>query len=217
MIKVKKMKKSCSLDKKKYTSNSKVVSDIKKIQLKLYKETKKLLNKYDILDTSPLSEYEISLLKTENQKLQQEKKKLKEENSYLHNRIQVLECELTEARKQTRSDFSFKTEIGVGQVFENMKVGEIARNYLISALSDNRKTSDDERQKFTEKGYSENIFRLQYPLLSTNPYDHTGRRRYYAENNGTVEINGRTYYVCSQWYDYSKEDLLRWLKSHNVI
>ena len=100
--------------------------------------------------------------------------------------------------------------------FSELKVGEIARKYLAKALS--TKATPYELRSFQQQDYSEQILGIKFPLLScTRKISENDIDRYYSGKTvGTVSIDGAEFYICSQWYEWNKEQLIKWLKQHGI-
>lgn len=97
------------------------------------------------------------------------------------------------------------------QESSTLKIGQIARQYLIPALM-NGCITKDELQKLKDAGYSEKVFGIRYPLLSQERVIN-GYPRYYAT---PITLDNKQYYVCQEWHETSMLQLKIWLKSHNV-
>jgi len=60
-----------------------------------------------------------------------------------------------------------------------------------------------------DENYCKTKLKVYYPILSpVRVKDSKGRDRYYAT---PVKIGRKNYYLCSQWYERSREPLLNWL------
>lgn len=105
---------------------------------------------------------------------------------------------------------------GMERYYEK-KVGVIANTSLRRLLESNQ-VSLEEINRFTTSVYSKKIFNLGFPLLK--PLDHTsdikqqvkdekGYNRYYSR---PVRIMDKDYYLCSQWYEPSKKNLVKWIE-----
>lgn len=80
--------------------------------------------------------------------------------------------------------------------------------------------NEDEIEKMTTLNYSKEVFNLNYPLLKEVDYkmpmeeqkkDAKGYDRYWKF---TVDIYGKTYFICSQWYDdLNRGYFNKWLES----
>lgn len=101
------------------------------------------------------------------------------------------------------------------------KVGIIVQNDFKNLLESNT-LSEYIIEKLQEKEYCKNIFDINFAVLlkvqnGTNiaeqRKDHLGRDRYYAS---TITINGKKYFLSSQWYDRNKQKLIKFLTNHNV-
>lgn len=96
------------------------------------------------------------------------------------------------------------------------KIGELVRATLPIILLENL-ISETEIKKLQEYEYSKLFLELNYPVLKKiDPIlsvlenrminEHT---RYYA---GVYENSGDQYLICSEWYERSLENYIKWLK-----
>lgn len=85
------------------------------------------------------------------------------------------------------------------------KIGEIAR-YRLARLLTQRVWSPQEFASFFDKDYCKETFNIDFALLTQgNRFDENGFSRYYKHK---ISVNGRSCYLCSQWYERSKGKLL---------
>ena len=187
------------VDKNKYSPNKSVVSDLNKIKNKFHNEIIKVLDKYGFKEEQSLYENRIYALEAENKKLQKEISDLKEElKKALNQNLSHITNQQIQKQPETKGN--------------DMKVGQLVRFYLKPLLQTN-KVSTYEIQKFQEASYSKEIFDINYPLLSQERFDANGYSRYYVY---PINILGKQFYICSEWYEKSYEKLKKWLESHNV-
>lgn len=96
------------------------------------------------------------------------------------------------------------------------KIGELVRATLPTILLENL-ISETEIKKLQQHEYSKLSLEMNYPVLKKlNPIfsvlenrminEHS---RYYA---GVYENKGDQYLICSEWYERSLEDYIKWLK-----
>ncbi|MEH6942048.1 HNH endonuclease [Bacillus sp. JJ722] len=97
------------------------------------------------------------------------------------------------------------------------KEGVIAQTVLKKILESN-KIPITEIQLLQTQEYSKSTLNLNYPLLKEINYmsdvdqqkkDHKGRNRYYKT---PIVVNGKKYLLCSQWYNYNRQYLLKWIE-----
>jgi hypothetical protein len=97
------------------------------------------------------------------------------------------------------------------------KEGVIAQTVLKELLESN-KIPIAEIELLQTQEYSKKTFNLNYPLLKEINYlkdfdqqkkDNKGRNRCY---NSPVKVNGKKYLLCSQWYYYNRQYLLKWIE-----
>lgn len=98
--------------------------------------------------------------------------------------------------------------------YHKHKVGLLARQ-MITYLLMNGLITEDEQEKLKGKEYSRSTFRKNvYPVLADSKFDNMGnskKPRYYAT---PVVIKKKPVYISSQWYEDSREDLIKWFKKH---
>ena len=92
------------------------------------------------------------------------------------------------------------------------KIGQLA-NSVVRSMLEGGCCGEDEIQQLLDAGYSKQVFNLNYPFLTTGSIrDANGRNRYYAT---ALRINGKMYYLCSQWVeDNHRSRLDQWIKAH---
>ena len=93
------------------------------------------------------------------------------------------------------------------------KIGDLVQNTFKNILQSG-KISEHEIKQLMDMDYCKQIFRTrgnQFPVLATEERD---RARYYKT---PVQINGKTYYISSQWYEEQLPYLKKWLSSHKTI
>ena len=94
----------------------------------------------------------------------------------------------------------------------NMRIGEVVQSLVRPLLVDGRCT-EEEITRLTQYEYCHQIFGTTFPVLSLNRVQTNGVYRYYTV---PLEINGRRYYLSSQWYERQRERLIRWINSHQL-
>lgn len=101
-----------------------------------------------------------------------------------------------------------------GSVYQELKIGKIVQTVLRKMLQDGR-VSADEIEAMQTAEYSKKTFDIQYPLLvkEGGTFD---KVRYYSN---PLMINGRVYYLCSQWFETSANNdrpyLINWINKHD--
>ncbi|MDD6564522.1 MAG: HNH endonuclease [Clostridiales bacterium] len=100
------------------------------------------------------------------------------------------------------------------------KVGIIVQNDFKNLLESNI-LSEYIIEKLQEHEYCKNAFNINFAVLlkvrngtniSEQRKDHLGRDRYYAT---PITINGKKYFLSSQWYDRNKEKLIKFMANHS--
>lgn len=99
-------------------------------------------------------------------------------------------------------------------IYHKVKVGFLAKQMLTYLLLNNL-IAEDEQVKLKGKEYSRSTFRKNvYPVLADSKFDNMGninKIRYYAS---PVAVNGNLVYISSQWFEDSREELIKWFKDH---
>ena len=93
-----------------------------------------------------------------------------------------------------------------------LKVGKIAQTILRRILESGEVQNDEIFQMLT-RDYSKQTFNLNFPLLDTVCREYAGMKRYYVE---PLTIQGKEYFMCSQWNPNTKDFLLKWLAIRGV-
>ncbi len=90
-----------------------------------------------------------------------------------------------------------------------MKVGQLV-NYIMRDAIENNRVSSEEIQGMLDKRWSKDNFGISYPVLAK---DGSGfkKDRYYVK---PIVKDKAKYYLCSQWVEDNKENLLTWIKNH---
>ena len=93
-----------------------------------------------------------------------------------------------------------------------LPIGQLA-NRVVRSMLEGGCCGEDELQRLLDAYYSKQVFKLNYPFLTTGSIqDANGRNRYYAS---ALRIYGRVYYLCSQWVESSHRSRLeQWIKEH---
>ena len=90
------------------------------------------------------------------------------------------------------------------ELIEEIKIGKYVKKNLWPVLMN---LPESEVESLLKKEYSKKEFGMStYPILSQDC-----SRRYYAS---PIQINGKTYYVCSQWREKHYEKLRAWIDRH---
>lgn len=94
--------------------------------------------------------------------------------------------------------------------FQALPVGKIANIYLRRWLESS--CSLEMAQLFEDKEYSNQQFHINFPLLqSVRTPDANG---YFRHSPKPLNIQGKVYYLCTQWYERQKKGLIEWLNTH---
>ena len=91
-----------------------------------------------------------------------------------------------------------------------MKIGEVVKSVVRPLLVDGH-CSDEEITWLTQYDYCHQMFGSSFPVLSLTRIKTNGVCRYYAD---PLMIDGRKYYLSSQWYERQRERLTRWIDRH---
>lgn len=98
--------------------------------------------------------------------------------------------------------------------YYSVTCGELAYAIFAKLLSEN-KISDEEICLLMSKDYTRATFKkVVYPALALSREANRGDSRTYRYYKAPVKSNGTDYYISSQWFDESREDLIAWFKNH---
>ena len=86
----------------------------------------------------------------------------------------------------------------------DVPIGEMAKREITCLIPH---LSSDLLDKLQNKDYCRNVFGLNFPVLARTLVKTSKKNRYYAE-----PVDG--YYICSEWYERSRERLEVWLLKH---
>lgn len=93
------------------------------------------------------------------------------------------------------------------------RVADIVRTEL-SDILEKGKLSEQELLKLMDKDHCKQVFGLNFPLLSQDKVYTKGVCRYYVR---PLNIQGKDYYLTSQWYERNRADLRKWLDEHQSL
>lgn len=103
-------------------------------------------------------------------------------------------------------DFSSKTAETTSKPM--VKVGVIANKDLRKVLANSSKVTSKEISDLQDKAICKSLFGIDYPVLDGSPSE---KRRYYSK---PVFINGKQYYLCSQWVEHHRYALEHWISAY---
>ena len=96
--------------------------------------------------------------------------------------------------------------------YKSAGAGELAYKMFEKLLTENKLTVD-EIVKLTTKEYTRATFyKVVYPVLAYRRDANRGNSLHYRYYKTPVKSNGVDYYISSQWFDESKNDLIRYYK-----
>lgn len=105
----------------------------------------------------------------------------------------------------------------VDEIIENdkmIKVGVLAYS-LFKELLENNKISEEEIIKLFDKDYTRKTFsRVTYPAMAYSRNANMGNSKQYRYYKEPVVVNNKKYYITSQWFEDSRNDLLKWYNEH---
>lgn len=98
--------------------------------------------------------------------------------------------------------------------YQELRIGQLAQKVLGGMLRDGY-ASEEEIKAMETAEYSKQNFHLQYPLLRED----TGEERPIHYYKNPIEINGRRYRMCCEWFEQEGTNndrpyLLEWIKKH---
>lgn len=96
----------------------------------------------------------------------------------------------------------------------SITVGQLAYNLIVNLIRED-KIDDEELEKLKTKDYSREIFsRIAYPVLADTRDANKGRSRKLRYRKTPVNYKGKDIYISSEWYDFNRDELVRWYKKH---
>jgi hypothetical protein len=102
--------------------------------------------------------------------------------------------------------------------YAGKKIGKIAQTDLKDLLESGN-VSDEEIAKLQTKEYSREKLDINYPLLVLEG-SACDKERYYSPKKVLVEIKGKKYLVCSQWFETESNNdrpyIIKFIKDHNI-
>lgn len=94
----------------------------------------------------------------------------------------------------------------------NMKIGRLAQSSFCQ-LIESGKVSSEELIKLQDKRYCKNTFNINFPcLVPEQDMIEELQVRYYKN---PIVYNGISYKLCSQWFEYCRHYLEKWIESHS--
>ncbi|MCM1048104.1 MAG: hypothetical protein NC433_06740 [Clostridiales bacterium] len=118
-------------------------------------------------------------------------------------------------------DSSFKKSDGdkTGQDGTGMKIGKYAKEYFTAYFNDKNKSYD--LKNFLNKYWCNDKFGISYPLLKEvnssvrilQQWGYDKECTYYWAKP-VLEINGKQYIMCKQWYKKCQEKLDKWIEEN---
>ena len=97
------------------------------------------------------------------------------------------------------------------QYYRTTKIGRLVRE-AFNYLSRNGYFSETDIKNLENKDYSLGELGAAYPVLleaDQDPHDSHGSMRYYKD---LIEINGRAYYLTSEWFEHDRKLVVPWVK-----
>ncbi len=95
--------------------------------------------------------------------------------------------------------------------YKEMKIGVIARTVFRNILAEG-KIGNKQLLSLMEIEYSRKEFGINYAVLKmANENESKSPDRYYAS---IIEINDKKYYLCSEWYESSRDKLIKWINDY---
>lgn len=100
---------------------------------------------------------------------------------------------------------------------KEMKIGALVRTNM-RRLAKEGIITKELAQEMTKYEYSKRVFNINYPLLKkidknlplSDQRKIKGRPRYWNE---IFKIAGEEYFVCQEWYEYSRDNFINWMRS----
>ena len=121
----------------------------------------------------------------------------------------IFEPKTSKTDNKTFETMIINDEIEYNNDYSQEPIGVYANTTFRNALI--KITDKNIVEKLTNKQYCSEIFKLNFPLLSSKRKDEKGRNRYYKQE---IRILGTTYYLCSQWYEKSRKYIEVWIQQN---
>ena len=100
--------------------------------------------------------------------------------------------------------------------YGNVTVGDLAYQMFSRLLLEHRLT-EEEIERLKTKDYSRNTFKkVVYPVLAMSRDANRGDSKTFRYYKKPVVVDGVEYYLSSQWFDDSREDLIEYYKRYSV-
>lgn len=99
----------------------------------------------------------------------------------------------------------------------DMKIGRYVRNVMRELADKNYHFSAEELGALLDKEKTKRLFGIRLPFfkkvdpnanIDVQRMDHTGNYRYWKE---VYKFNGKSFLICSQWFEYNRERFEKWL------
>ena len=105
-------------------------------------------------------------------------------------------------------------------LLDSIKSGKLATIIFTYALKQHL-CDEIEIKNFTDSSYTRKKFHFKYPLFQIFPENNIqksilspkGHNRYYKH---PVLIDGKAFFICKEWFDYNRKDLLAWAFSKGI-
>ena len=97
--------------------------------------------------------------------------------------------------------------------YYSVTAGALARALITKLLQDN-KISEIELAEMLTKDFTKQFKKVVYPIVALRRDANRGTSKKYRYCKNPVKYNGKDIYISSEWFDESKDDLIKWYKSH---
>lgn len=151
-------------------------------------------------DERNIYEREISILKTLNSEY------------HLYDDVDTLSMPSVELPKApSESIFDIAKE----ETFSSLTCGKLAYELFGYLLLNNKLSNDDIEQLMSVEFTRSTFKRVTYPALAHNRDDNRGNSTHIRYYSNPIIIEEKTIFISSQWFDESREDLIKYFKEKN--
>ena len=97
--------------------------------------------------------------------------------------------------------------------YSYITVGSLAYQ-LISKLFEDEKLSELEIAELMTKEYTRHFKGISVPILATQRDANKGTGTKFRYYKSPITYLGKEFYISSEWYEESRQDLIKWFKKH---
>lgn len=97
--------------------------------------------------------------------------------------------------------------------YGNVTVGSLAYQFIAKLFVD-EKLNDNEITELMTKEYARNFKGIFVPILSTRHNANMGTGTKFRYYKNPITYKGTDFYISSEWFEESRQDLIKWFKKH---